>query len=137
MRAARTFPIFVFAAAAAASSAGGQSRPAAKASGTVVDVQRSEDGDVTVILLVGEEQELTLSVGPDTRVSVDGDPAPQEELDDALGAEATVRYREIESGLLLEEIDLSWPEEPDEAGALGAATADSSGSADRFSEALP
>lgn len=80
-------------------------------SGTVVDVQRPEDDELVVVLAVGEDEELTLIVGPDTLVSLDGHVASQNDLDDALGAGARVRYRETESGLLLETIDLTSPEE--------------------------
>lgn len=103
----------LLATAAAASAASAEPKELVQVSGTVVDVQRSDD-DVTIVLLVGEEDELTLTVGPDTRVSVDGELVATEDLDDALGAAAKVRYRETEVGLLLETIDLSWP---DDAGA--------------------
>lgn len=76
-------------------------------SGQLQDVIRSEREWPVVVLAVAADTELSLSLGPDSRVTIDDQPVAQDRLDDALGAAARVRYRETEGGLLIETIDLT------------------------------
>jgi len=88
-----------------------QAEGRAQAQGEVVDVTRAENGTLSVVLALEGERELTLRVTPDTQVLVDGEKGKPDELEDAVGAQAKVRYRETADGPILESIELSWPDE--------------------------
>jgi hypothetical protein len=89
--------------------ASAQPLPLEEVRGRVVDVTRNESGGLEVLLVVDDEQELTLLLTPDSRVSIEGEALAHEELGDVLDTEAKALYRETASALLVESLELSWP----------------------------
>jgi hypothetical protein len=89
--------------------ASAQPLPLEEVRGRVVDVTRNESGGLEVLLVVDDEQELTLLLTPDSRVSIEGEALAHEELGDVLDTEAKALYRETASALLVESLQLSWP----------------------------
>jgi hypothetical protein len=86
-----------------------QPLPLEEVRGRVVDVTRNESGGLEVLLAVDDEQELTLLLTPDSRVSIEGEALAHEELGDVLDTQAKALYRETASALLVESLELSWP----------------------------